>query len=356
MRRVARLYRAQDLRVEWIEDPPPPGEGQVQVRPRRIALCGSDLKLYLHPGSVPLASAHPVSGHYGPLIMGHEFVAEVVALGEGVTNLDRGQVVTSGSAWWCGTCPACLEGDIDLCKDYWVLGLAGDGALMQGCFNLPAKLCVPVPDPCTEESAVMAQPCAIASHALRLSGVRADTRLVVFGAGGIGSLIIALAHYQGVSEILAVDVNDAQLRRAQTLGATVLVNSSQSEDVLDAVATFTGGRGAELIIECTGNALMPNLALRAARRGGRIHLVGIPGELVAFDLGFQVQQQIQCTSSNGLHGLRDLPPALAALTSTALADVVRGPVISLDRVVEDGLKRMENHQVSGKVIVDVMQE
>ncbi len=352
MREAGVLYGQRALRIVQLLDPPPPPAGWVQVQPHYAALCGSDLGLFCHPGEEPLLRRHPKSRHLGPFIIGHEFSGVVVAVGAGVVDLDVDQRIVTGAGWWCGACPACLEGAIHLCQDYYVFGLHADGGMVKGLVNLPAKMCVPIPDELSMQAAAFAQPCAIAMHCVEKSAVHPGCQLVIFGIGGIGMPILSMASARGIKDILAVDVNEEHLLAAKCLGATVTVSGASREGVEQAINHFTGGRGAELILECTGAPDMPAMALKMTRRGGRIHLVGIQKEPIELDLGSLVRNEIQLSTSNGHHCLRDLPAALSHLVShPELVEVMRGPEVTLATLVDDGLLPMVERRTKGKVLV-----
>jgi (R,R)-butanediol dehydrogenase/meso-butanediol dehydrogenase/diacetyl reductase len=301
---------------------------------------------------VPLHERHPVSGHLGPVILGHEVVGIVAATGEGVDDLSVGQRVVPGCGWWCGACPACRAGRINICQDYFVYGISANGGLAEW-FNVPAKLCVPVPQACSTEAAAMAQPCAVALHALRRGEIREGQTIALFGVGGVGSLLLAsLRAQQAAVSVLAVDVAAQRLAVARALHATAALDG-ETCDPVGAILEMTGGRGVDVAIEATGVPQTAARALSAVRRGGTLLQVGIPPDLTSLPLAQAVLQEKNLVTTNGQVTPVDLPRALSLLTETDLAARVGCRVIPLDDVVEGGLRPLAEHVAPAKVLVRI---
>src|SRR4051812_46629603 len=137
------------------------------------AICGTDVGEYLHgPVQLPLYERHHASGHLGPIVIGHEFVGVVGAVGEGVTRLAPGDRVACGAGVSCGECRWCAAGRTNLCARYYTLGLSANGGLADR-VAAPASACFAIVDTCDDRSAVLAQPLAIALHAVDRAGVGA---------------------------------------------------------------------------------------------------------------------------------------------------------------------------------------
>src|SRR5258706_11578113 len=272
---AAIYYGRSDVRIEEVPEPPAPGPGEVVLAVLSASICGTDMSEYTHgPQLIPLRTRHHASGHRGPVILGHEFVGRIVALGPEVTGLALGQRVVPGAGSWCGQCPRCRAGETNLCQQYFVYGLHTHGGLADMA-SVPARMCHVVPEACRDESAALAQPLAIALHALRKSGVQREQTLGVLGVGGIGSFLLATAHRQGISSIMALDVDDERLERAVRLGASCQVNVTR-QDPQRVIRRLTAGEGADVVIEASAAPAAPSLALSLARRGGRVLLVGLP--------------------------------------------------------------------------------
>jgi (R,R)-butanediol dehydrogenase/meso-butanediol dehydrogenase/diacetyl reductase len=349
--RAAVYYGAHDVRIEEVSDPAEPGPGELLLRVRACSICGTDVSEYLHgPLMIPLAARHPASGHLGPTILGHEFVGEVVAVGDG-TALFTGQRVVAGAGNWCGACRWCLEGRPNLCIQYFVYGLHAPGGLASY-VRVPSKMCHAVPEGCPDEWAAMAQPCAIALHAARRSGAGPGDTVVLIGAGGIGSFLLAALRALGVDAIIALDVSQERLDTAGRLGASsLLAAQGQPQALLEEIRAVTAGQGADVVIEASGAPTATSLALSLVRRGGRVLQVGLPAEPVPLPLRQFVVPEIDLVTTNGHVCGADLPQALGLLATTDLARIVLDRVISLDALVDEGLLALAERRARGKIVI-----
>ncbi|WP_376796578.1 alcohol dehydrogenase catalytic domain-containing protein [Thermogemmatispora sp.] len=353
--KAARYYGRGDVRIEEVPAPGEPGEGEVLLQVLRAGICGTDVAEFLHgPHFVPLQEPHPFSGHRGPLILGHEFMGRLVACGPGVEGLTPGQRVAVGAGMWCGECRWCQAGRTNLCARYYTLGLQADGGLAE-LARVPARMCYPVPEDCSDEAAALAQPLAIALHALRRSRARRGETIALIGVGGIGAFLLAAARALEPSLLIAVDVDERRLARAAALGASHLVRAG-SEDVLRELRRLTDGEGPDLVIEASGAPSAPALALAAAQRGGRLLLVGLQAEPRALDLHTAVIREVEILTTNAHVCPIDLPEALALLRQSELAAQVIERVIPLERLVPDGLLAMAEGRAYGKILLDPQAE
>src|ERR1700755_2874686 len=141
--RAAVYHGAGDVRIEAASEPGEPGPGEVLIAPSMAAICGTDASAHRPgPHMIPLHQPHPGSGHVGPLIIGHEFVARVEAVGAGVEGVAVGDRVVSGAGVSCGECAWCEAGRTNLCASYYTLGLSAPGGLAELVIS-PASICVP---------------------------------------------------------------------------------------------------------------------------------------------------------------------------------------------------------------------
>ena len=349
--KAAVYHGTRDLRIESVPDPANPGPGEVILEVLRGAVCGSDVSEYLHgPHFTPLTQRHPASGHVGPMIIGHEFVGRVLSVGADVDRPSVGQRVVPGAGMWCGQCEACRAGRTNLCARYYTLGLHANGGLAE-LARVPARMCHPVPDTCGDDAAAMAQPLAVALHAVRRSGATPGQTIALMGAGGIGAFMLAAARAQGLGPLIVIDVDEDRLARAATLGATHLVNA-RSERPLDRIHALTGGAGAHVFVEASGVAHGPALALDAVRQGGQVLLVGLQAEPRALDLHTMVLREVNVVTTMAHICDVDLPESLDILATSNLATTVLDCVIPLEALVDDGLLAMSEGRAKGKVVVN----
>lgn len=266
--KAAFLHGPGDVQVTRVCEPGPPGEGMITLQIEYAALCGTDASQFRHPSMIPLFHPHEHSGHSGPTILGHEIVGRIVAVGPEVSTLSIGQRVVPGSAWWCGSCVQCLAGCTNICEHSYLFGIHAHGGMAE-LASYRAKMCLPVPEGCPPEVAVLGQPCAIALHALDRARIEGAHTLALFGIGGIGSLLLAVLQAQRHPRtIFAIDQAPEALDLATRLGATQVVNSKETNPIL-AIHDATQGRGCPLVIEATG---VPGVAKQALTcvGGGRL--------------------------------------------------------------------------------------
>jgi threonine dehydrogenase-like Zn-dependent dehydrogenase len=339
--KAAVFHAPGDVRIEQVPEPPAPGPGELLLRVSKAALCGTDAAEWDHG---PLLAQPPV-------ILGHEFTGSVAAAGPGAGGFLPGTRVVSGAGISCGACEWCTAGRTNLCALYQTLGLHRDGGLAELVLS-PASICRPVPDGLDDAAAAMAQPLAVALHAVRRGHAGPGRSCAVIGAGGIGAFIIAAAAGLGAGPVIAIDVADDRLETAAVLGAAVTVNAER-EDVDGVVQAATEQQGAHLVIEASGVPASPAGALAMVRRGGDVVIVGLQPHSVPLDL-FSVS-----TREIDVHGTLahvcgdDLGEALRLLASTPLAAAVLGDTISLDGLVEGGLRPLAERKAHGKIVVDV---
>ncbi len=349
--RAAVYYGPRDVRVEQMPEPGPPGEHELVLAVTRAAICGTDASEYTHgPHFAPLRQRHPGSGHLGPIILGHEFVGHVVATGSGVARFATGQRVVPGAGVWCGACEWCRSGRTNLCARYYTLGLHTHGGLAEYA-TVTEAMCHPVPDALPDESAAIAQPMAVALHAVRRARVERGQTVAIIGVGGIGAFIVAGAAARGAEQLIAVDIADERLQTARTLGATHTINAAVI-NAREAIIDSTAGNGAHVIIEASGAPTSPEMALSAVRRGGRVLLVGLQEAPRAIDLHAMALREVELTSTLAHVCDTDIPEAIEVLSRSSLASTVVDRVIGLDALVDDGLLALASGTARGKIVID----
>jgi L-idonate 5-dehydrogenase len=264
---AAVLHEPRKLLIDELEAPQPQ-PGQVQIRVRAGGICGSDLSYYFKGRSGDFAVREP-------FVLGHEVAGEIAALGEGVSGLSVGQRVAVNPGLNCGTCRYCVQGMTNHCLNMRFMGSASTFPHMQGMFRqfiaVDARQCVPVPENLDFAQASMAEPLAVALHALRLAGSLVGAKVLLVGCGPIGCILLAVARRAGAHRIVAVDLAGKALQMAATLGAdeTVLADSQVRID------QWSQQRGTfDVVLEASGSPAGLDTALRAARAGGTVIQVG----------------------------------------------------------------------------------
>ncbi len=328
-----------DIRIDSVADPEGARGGEVVIEVARAAICGTDSSEWAHG---PLLARPPV-------VLGHEFVGRVVDVGPDANGFAVGDRVVSGAGISCGECEWCRAGRTNLCAEYRTIGLHVDGGLAEY-VRSPGFVCRHVPDGVSDDGAALAQPLAVALHAVRRSGLQAGQACAVIGVGGIGAFVVAAAVARGASPLIALDIDDARLATARSLGAHAAVNVRE-RSLADTIVEHTGGEGAHVVIEASGTAGGPAAALAAARRGGRVLIVGLqsgPRELDLFS--FTVREVDLVTTLAHVCDV-DLPDSLALLESSDVASTVIDRVIALDDLVDEGIRPLAEGSARGKIVV-----
>lgn len=346
--KAAVYHGARDVRIE--ERPTPVrGDGEVLLRVLRSGMCGTDATEWRSGphlfaiGDTP----HPVSGHTGPLIFGHEFVGEIVEAAPG-SAFALGDRVASGAGVWCGECPRCREGRTNLCWKYRTLGLNMEGGMAEY-VAAPEMMLARIPADLPLDAAGLSQPLAVGLHAARRSGVADGDRVVLIGAGAIGTFVLAALRSLADAEVTVVDFAGPRLERAGRLGASRLI--ATSDDVVSEVLGAVDPRGADLVIEASGAPGQLANAIRMVRSGGTILQVGLPAAAPEVDVHSLVIREITLRTTNAHVFAEDLAPALELLRHGTLAAELLDSVHPLDDVAEQ-LERLATGQLEGKVLFD----
>lgn len=261
---------------------PEPGEGQVLVAVKRIGICGSDIHVY--------HGKHQYAVF--PLVQGHEGSGVVVKAGPGVSGFSLGELVTFRPQQFCGQCRLCREGRYNLCEEYKVIGvLGGTTGMASEYFLTEADKLHKLPAGMSADEGAMVEPAAVAVHAVRLAGQVEGGKVLVIGAGPIGNLAAQAAKALGAAETMIVDINSRRLALAERCGVDHCVNTAGIE-LEAAVLERLGSERADAILECAGSAGTLGQAVRAARRGTNIVLVGNYYGQVPVELGLVQRREI----------------------------------------------------------------
>lgn len=289
--KAVRLYAKGDLRLEDIPAPASPEPGWVALDVLAAGICGSDIHNY-RTGQWITRS---------PSVPGHEFIGRVTAVGEGVKDLSIGDRVVADSRFWCGECAHCRAGDQQLCARLGFVGEICDGGFAEKTV-LPRRLLHRLPADIPDDAAVMAEPVAVALHAVRRLAPRQTDPVLIAGCGPIGGLAALVLAEMGHRDIRVADRNAQRLARVcEVTGARPVTLTAAS-----------AGNDVKFAIEATGSiqALQDLLGCLAA--GGAIALVGIMHDKLEIDPNLLVEHEISLV---GCHAFRDeLPEAIALLS------------------------------------------
>ncbi len=259
----------------WLEDRPKPETGinDVLIKVRRTAICGTDVHIWKWDEWAQ--KTIPV-----PMIVGHEFVGEIVETGSNVSDLNAGQIVSGEGHVVCGCCRNCMAGRRHMCADAKGIGVNRPGAFAEY-LSLPAAN-VWVHDPEIDlDIASLFDPYGNAVHTALQFDVLGEDVLVV-GAGPIGIMAAAVCRHAGARQVVVTDLNDERLALAEKMGATRTVNVGNEK--LEDVQTELGmTEGFDIGLEMSGSeagfaSLIDNMC-----HGGKVAILGLPAGDVRID-------------------------------------------------------------------------
>jgi propanol-preferring alcohol dehydrogenase len=254
---------------------PEPKAGEVVVRMKASGICGSDMHKYRStPEEIRKQG-------FSNLVIGHEPAGIVEKIGEGVENVRVGERVWVYHNVGCGYCSECLSGYHQLCKKLWLLGTNCDGSWSDfmltravSCMKLPEQLSF-------VDGAIMACTGGTVFRAIERLGITAFDTVAIYGMGPLGLCGVLFARSMG-ARVLAVDLQDERLDFAKKMGASAVINASNSDPV-ESIRALTGEKGASVSIDFSGNASAN--AIRSLGFGGRGALIGFGRDMSE---GFQL--------------------------------------------------------------------
>jgi len=256
--KTLRLHGPGDLRLH--EEPDPiPAVGEELLRVTAVGICGSDLHWFNEAG---IGDDHLSK----PLILGHEFSA--------VT--ENGERVAVDPAIPCGVCEYCKRGDPNLCENLYFAGQGDQDGGLRDRITWPERCLVSLPEALSDADGAMLEPLGIAIHAVDLAHLQLGMSVGVFGCGPIGLLIMQLARLAGVSMIFATDVLPHRVEAAHTFGADKAFLVEPSLD--NPITAMFGRQGLDVVFEAAGENAAVEMAVAAARPGGKVIVVGIPSD------------------------------------------------------------------------------
>jgi 2-desacetyl-2-hydroxyethyl bacteriochlorophyllide A dehydrogenase len=243
------------IAVEEVPDPTP-GATEVVVRPAATGICGTDL--------------HIMDGEFAPaypIVPGHEFAGEIVAVGTGVTGYAVGDQVAVDPSLYCGHCYYCKRARGNQCENWAAIGVTVAGAAaeyvaapMANLFKLPSHLAA--------RDAALIEPLSCAVRGFDVLPRAMASTYLIYGSGTMGLMMLSLAKRAGAESVSIVDLNPARLETARRIGCSAAVTSA---DEIDAP------RGFDVVIDCTGVEAAIRDGLRRVGRGGTFLQFGVAG-------------------------------------------------------------------------------
>ncbi|WP_003542557.1 L-threonine 3-dehydrogenase [Desulfotomaculum nigrificans] len=261
------VYR-EDLPIPEIK------ENEILVNVKATAICGTDMHIY--PWTEYAQQRVTL-----PMVFGHEFAGEVVAVGSAVRNFKVGDRVAGETHIPCNKCYQCQTGNQHICEDMKIIGVHTPGSFAEY-IAFPVDCAWKLDDSISYEVGAMLEPMGVAVHGV-LSGEIGGKTAAIYGCGPIGLMGVGVAAACGASKIFAIDVFEQKLAVAKQMGADVTLRVGK-DDVVKTIMEATGGQGVDVVVDFTGSPKAIQEGLKVLRKGGRFSLVGLPNGPVTLDL------------------------------------------------------------------------
>lgn len=360
--RVARsgsmVWRQPEFALRELPEPEP-GPGEVLIRVRACGICGSDVHVYerdadgymLYPGMIGL-----------PVVTGHEFSGEVVAVGEGVRDLRPGDPVCAEEIAWCGACVACRSGQLNSCERLGELGFTFDGAHAE-LVRVQARYCWPIHgllERLGEErgwlAGALVEPTSVSYLGMFVQsrGFRPGATVGVVGGGPIGLAAVGLARAAGAGAVVAFEPAETRRRLALELGADAAHDpralAQDGRSLADVAREATRGRGFDLWVEASGAPGVVEDLTGSLAPGADVVLIGRGSHGLALDPERLIVAGAALCGSIGHSGSGAFGRVIALMAAGRL-DMAR--IVTEQVGLDDALERLARlrDREAGKVVV-----
>ena len=236
---------------------------EVLLSIKRIGICGSEIHSY--------HGTHPAT--FYPVVQGHEYSADIVAVGAGVRRFKVGDRVTARPQLVCHNCNPCKNGKYNVCANLRVQAFQADGAA-QDYFIVNEDRLVLLPESVSYEFGAMVEPTAVAAHATARPSSVLGKNVVVSGAGTIGNLIAQFVKSRGANKVLITDIDDYRLSKAKECGVEYTVNVIKN-NLQEEIHSVFGEEGFQVGFECAGVETSLRSLMQFIEKGGDIVIVGV---------------------------------------------------------------------------------
>ncbi|AYH46384.1 L-threonine 3-dehydrogenase [Dickeya fangzhongdai] len=325
----------------WLTDvpAPEPGHNDVMIKIRKTAICGTDVHIYNWDAwsqkTIPV-----------PMVVGHEYVGEIVAIGQEVEGLRIGDRVSGEGHITCGYCRNCRAGRRHLCRNTSGVGVNRPGAFAEY-LVIPAYNAFRLPAAIPDDIAAIFDPFGNAVHtALAFDLVGED--VLVSGAGPIGVMAAAVCRHVGARHVVITDVNDYRLALARRMGVNRAVNVAR-ESLTDVMRELGMTEGFDVGLEMSGAPAALRTLLSVMNHGGRIAMLGIPPEAVSVDWSDIIFKGLVI---KGIYG-REMFETWYKMAALIQSGLDLSPIITHRYAIDDfqnGFDVMRSGQ-SGKVVL-----
>jgi len=333
--KAARWYGKHDVRVENIEEPMP-GPGEVKVKVKWCGICGSDVHEY-HDGpiTIPVDTPHPITGKTAPIVVGHEYSGEVVAVGEGVSGFKPGDRVVAETTIACMECHACKAGEYTHCENLGITGLSGYGGAFAEYCVVKEMFLHHIPDGLDYAKAAIVEPFTVGFHAVDVGDFKAGMCAVVLGAGPIALGVVEVLKASGARQVICVARKEKPKAFAIAAGADIVLDPEKC-DAAEEILRLTGGIGADICFETFGSDIGPEIGQKCLRSRGTLVIISLWSRPAQVDLMTTVQKELRIVGTN-LSSFNDYESVVKMLCDGRMkADYYVTKRIYLDDLVEEG--------------------
>jgi len=325
----------------WMEEveKPIPGHNDVLIKVKKTAICGTDIHIYKWDAwaqqTIPL-----------PLTIGHEFVGEVVEIGQDVRGIKIGDRVSGEGHIACGFCRNCRAGRRHVCRKNVSVGVTRNGCFAEY-VAIPAENAYPIPESITDSQASILDPFGNATHtALSFDLVGED--IIITGAGPVGLMAIAVARHAGARHIVITDVNEYRLNLAKQMGASLALDVHKNT-LKEAMNILGMKEGFDVGLEMSGNPVAFADMLAHMNHAGKVALLGFLPRETQIDWNNIILKGLQV---KGIYG-REMFETWYKMITMLQSGLDINPVITHEFHVNDFQKAFDTmlSGKSGKVVM-----
>ncbi len=260
--RAAVLKAPKSIELDHAYPEPPMGPADLKLKVDYTGICGSDLHVFaVEPPMMKM-----------PVVLGHEFSAQVVEVGPETRGFEPGDRAVGLIYPSCGRCEYCVQGDFTLCDLRAVNFNQRNGSFAEF-ITVPARQLFLVPPGTPADEAALIEPASVAVHAIRRSRLSVGERVVVFGGGPLGLLIMKLAQLAGADRVALVEPVAGRRNLGRDYGADLVLDPA--DEIQGQINDATDGRGADIVFEVAGSGRAFAAAGKAVRKQGRMVVVAV---------------------------------------------------------------------------------
>ena len=239
------------------------GDKEILLEIKRIGICGSDVHVY--------HGEHPATPY--PVVQGHEYSGQVLAVGPGVKEVRKGMKATARPQLVCGKCGPCRRGQYNACQELKVQGFQAPG-VAQDQFIVSEDRTVILDDSMSYEQGAMVEPAAVGAHSTRRASSLKDKNVVVSGAGTIGNLVAQFAKARGAKKVLITDISDFRLSKARECGIEHTLNV-KNINFAEGIKDIFGNEGFQTGFEAAGVESSLEVLIANVEKGGEVVILGV---------------------------------------------------------------------------------